>query len=41
MMFREELIGRVQDHVNRKGSVLGKKLGAGVHDSVFAMQNGP
>jgi hypothetical protein len=39
MMFREELIGRVQRYVDAKGSVLGKQLGSGVHGTVFAIQN--
>jgi hypothetical protein len=39
MMFREELVRRVEQYVTRKGSVLGKQLGSGVHGSVFAVRN--
>jgi hypothetical protein len=39
MMFREELVRRVEQYVSRKGSVLGKQLGSGIHGTVFAVQN--
>src|SRR5438105_15610424 len=39
MMFREELVRRIEHYVDRKGSVLGRTLGSGVHGSVFAVQN--
>src|SRR6266436_1725173 len=39
MISREELVRRVRHYVSRKGSVAGKQLGAGVHGSVFSIQN--
>jgi hypothetical protein len=41
MSFKDDLLGRARDYMQRNGLILGDELGCGVHGIVFATESQP